>query len=450
MEEQLFKQKLNKIKKVITQSYESSYYSNLYRNLDFDFINQLTYDNFKKIPVLTKDIYNRNKFYMLTKKDLNLDNYYNFNDYNAKREYLNTNGYLLKVTSGSTGIPLEVIKSYSDNRNDYITLNLYRHKISNYDFKGLFLWIWPVNPLIRKLFYANDVSDNYININNNGYQYMLYDHSEINFELLYQFILKNNFEWITSSPSVLASFSDFLLDNNYIVSDIQYIECHSEYLYEWQIEKIKNAFNVYPTSIYSSNEIQFIGGLCSKEKLHLFSNCFVEFLDNEVGNKEICITSLNYFDIPIIRYKLGDCGDWDKDQDCNCEFINHPKFKLKQYRTNDYIVSKYGQHLEPFIITDSIVYISNFLGLKLTKYRVIQKWYDNFEYCFSKELIIDTDKINYHLEKYLSELLKYKVYIIVTFKDFNTLTYHGNKYKYFEVDKILLENHSNNHKNTQV
>lgn len=444
MEEILFNQSYRGIKKVIDKSANAEFYSKIYKEVGINLTKDFSYDVFKKIPMLTKDIYNKNKFSMMTSNIFNAEEYLNLDsNFSAKREYLNNKGLQLKVTSGSTGTPVEVIKSNSDNANDYLSLSYYRRKFTSYNFKGKFLWIWPVNPLTRKFFYSEEDVEEYIKINQHGYQYMLYEHSESRFEMLYKIMLREGFEWITSSPSVISNFSEYLLKNGFKICNIKYIECHSEYLYTWQRALIIKAFGVDPISIYSSNEIQFIGGMCSQERYHLFlKNCFVEFVDAHNGSKEICITSLNYFDIPIIRYKLGDCGEWDTKQQCLCKLDRLPTFKLKGFRTNDFVISPSGLSLEPFIITDSIVLLRHSFNLNISKYRVEQKRYDFFEYLFSTEMAsnVNEDMVDY-LQGYLSRLLKYKVKVSIKCVDFCNINYDGKKFRYFEVDQKLIKNH---------
>lgn len=42
-------------------------------------------------------------------------------------------------------------------------------KLSSYNLKRKFLWIWPVNPLTRKFFYTKEAMQEFIKINEHGY-----------------------------------------------------------------------------------------------------------------------------------------------------------------------------------------------------------------------------------------------------------------------------------------
>ena len=436
-EKDLFECRRNSIKKVLYKALETDYYRKKLKNINIDGI---TYDEFKKIPTLNKQTLNFNMLGMLTSKYKYFDSeFYRNLPYNQKRKYLEKNGLELKVTSGSTGSPIEVIKSKEDINRDYITLNWYRRKLTTYDFKGRFIWIWPVNPLIRSYFYPDAETNVFWDVNNYGTQYMLYSYSEENLKILYEYIVENKVEWLTSSPNALVNFIDYMEKNSIQIDTIKYIECHSEYLYDWQKEKIIQAFNCEVVSIYSSNEMQFIGGTCKCGHMHLFdSSCFMELLDNRHGGKDVYITSLNYLDIPIIRYKLGDCGEWENEQ--QCRLLNNKKiFLLKKYRENDYIVGLNGKKYEPFIITDSIVFLMNSFNLSIDLYRVKQVDINRFEYYFDESVhVFDLDECKKVLENYLESVLNYTIVVDIYKTPIKEFTYDGSKFRYFEVDSELL------------
>lgn len=438
MEEQLFKKSYSHIKKILKKAYESKYYRKLLDeagiNPDADF----EYKDFKRIKVTTKNDYNKNKFDMFTDSvcGFSKEEYQKIRDGNEKDLYLEKYGFVLKVTSGSTGQPLEVLKSSKDIDKDYLSLNIQRRRLTNYDFSDKFMWIWPVNPYTIKYFNMNCNVNTPRKINKYGYQFFLYEHSDENMNKLYQALIDNHCKWMTSSPSVLYKLAEYIEKSKLKAPVLKYIECHSEKMYDWQKNKIVEIFGVTPINIYSSNEIQFMGAVCGKGRLHLFSNtCFVEFIDSKKeGIKEICVTSLNYTDLPIIRYKLGDCGDWDMDTECDCSLHNYPLAKLNGFRVNDFLITKNQTLMEPFVIVDSIYFIACDLGLEIKQYKVIQRTYDRFDYYLPKKVIgTNKDNIEDYGEKYLECVLKYSVTINVKpFEDEGSLV-SGMKYRYFEV-----------------
>lgn len=437
-----FNNNKNKIYKVIEKAWNTQYYKGILKNIgihDINDIYKLEYENYCQLPIMTKKCLNDNKFQMLENGKFIGFNYdvYREVPYSNKRKYLKSNGLELRVTSGSTGEPIEVLKSKADLQRDYVMLNWYRRKITNYDFKGKFLWIWPVNALIRKYFYSDEEIDKWWIVNKYGVQYMLYEHSDMNFYEIYKYIVENDVEWITSSPTALVNFVDFLVKNQYSIKSVKYIECHSEYLYEWQKEIIKAAFNSEIVSIYSSNEVQFIGGTIQKGVTHVFEkSCFLELEDRKDTSSSVVVTSLNYLDIPVLRYQLGDCAEWVNEEKIIYGF-DSPTMELKKYRENDYIVMRNNNRMEPFVITDSVVILGNELDIEIKKYKVIQEDYDRFVYFFDGIALCYIEKCRKILSEYLSALLRQDVIIDIRIVSFKELTYLGKKYKYFELgDKL--------------
>ena len=438
MEELLFNKSYLRIKKVLKKAYEAPYYKELLDEAGINPEDDFNYEKFKKIRITSKNEFNEHKYDMFTNSvnDFSMEEYCRIEDGDEKALYLEDRGLSLKVTSGSTGQPLEVFKSFKDMDKDYLSLNIQRRRLTDYDFSGKFMWIWPVNPYTARYFNISCDVNQAREVNKYGYQYFLFEHSDENMRKLYIALREYNCEWMTSSPSVLYKLAEYIQKSGADSLKLKYIECHSEKLYDWQKEKIFEVFGVTPVSIYSSNEIQFMGAVCENGKLHIFSNtCFVEFIDSKKeGTKEICVTSLNYMDVPVIRYKLGDCGDWDMDGDCGCELHKYPAVKLSGFRTNDFLVTKYGTLMEPFVIVDSIYFLHCDMGVEIKQYKVIERDYDVFDYYLPSILIMENTKMIEEFEKnYLEFVLKYPVTVNVKPFEEEVAMTSGMKYRYFEV-----------------
>lgn len=438
MEEKNFNKEKGKIMRILRNAFKAKYYQQCFSELNLDLSRDITYEEFKKIPVMDKNNYNANKFDLVTLNtdDFDRDYYFSLSKGNEKQEYLQRFKLRYMTTSGSTGQPLEVLKGYNDEYMDYFTLNYYRKKMSNYNFKGAFVWIWPENPIMRQ-FLNGDMNGTelkkYRIENRYGYKYFMHEHSDKNFKDLYDFICEKKCEWVTSSPSLLYKLACYIQEKQFNYIEFQYIECHSEKLYDWQKEKIEEVFKCKPVSIYSSNEIQFMAGMCENEHLHMFSKgCFIEFMENN-GIKEVCVTSLNYFDVPIIRYKLGDCGDWCYDEQCDSRLGKLPSFVLNGTRVNDLLTTKSGTIMEPFVITDSVHLLCNRFGLEIKQHKIKQLSPDSFAFYFSKR-DLDSSNIEYRffLQDYLTKLLGYEVNVtIAEIEDLKELN-DGRKFRYFE------------------
>ena len=438
MEEKLFAKSYSSIKRVLKKAYKSHYYKMLLDEAGINPDEDFTYEDFKRIRITTKNEFNKNKFDMFTDSisDFSEEEYQKIENGEEKDLYFEKYGLILKVTSGSTGQPLEVLKSTNDMNRDYLALSMQRRRLTDYDFSGKFMWIWPINPYTIKYFNMSCDVNGVREVNKHGYQFFLYEHSNENMYKLYHSIIDNDCEWLTSSPSVLFKLAEYIEGSGLKPLNLKYIECHSEKMYDWQKDKITEVFGVTPVSMYSSNEIQFMGAVCDKGKLHIFSNtCFVEFIESrKEGTKEICVTSLNYTDIPVIRYKLGDCGDWDMTEECNCRLHKYPTVKLSGFRTNDFLVTKNETLMEPFVIADSIYFVTCDLKLEIKQYKVVERKYDLFEYYLPRVIIErNKDAIEVYVRNYLEYILKYPVTVTVKpFEDEISLIM-GMKYRYFEV-----------------
>ena len=439
IEKELFKKNYKKIKKVLECADTTSYYHALFVDAGIDLSGEITYEDFSRIAKTEKKTYEKNKYGMISNrmKGYDLDEMKNLEGIDKRYQYFKKNGIHSKTTSGSTGQPLEVLKSMKDEFRDYVNLNYYRRKMTNYDFSGQFVQIWPVNRAVFKTFFPNDEPgpNMYARINDNGYRYSLCEHSKENLKDLYDFIIEKECEWITSPPTVLYKLADLIEENRLAIPNIKYIECHSEKLYDWQKDKIIKVFNCDITSIYSSNEVMFMAGGCKNGKMHLFDkSCFMEIIPDEHGNNEIVVTSLNYFDIPVIRYKLGDCGKWIENQECGCELSDSYAFEIYGFRKNDYIKTESGV-MEPFVIADSIYNLSYNNGVKIKEYRVVQTDYNKFCFYIAKDFVESNKSLE--IKKSLTDFLnlgleREDIDVELRVFDLDESTYFSRKFRYFE------------------
>ncbi len=436
IEEELFEQYYKKIKKVLDYADSSEYYHNLFVDAGIDLSKKITYEEFKKIPKTEKNIYEKNKYGMVTKK-LKLFEREKVNqiiNLDERLKYFRECGIRSKVTSGSTGQPLEVLKGNKDIFRDYVVLNENRKKITDYDFSGSFVQIWPVNEAIFRKYRPEDEFTEYVTLNERGYMFLLCEHSEENLMRLYHFLFEKKCEWITSSPTVLYKLAKIIVEKKLDIPNIKYTECHSEKLYDWQKEMIYEAFKCDISSIYSSNEVQFIAGQCKCGRMHLFEKaCFMEIVPDENGHDEILLTSLNYCEIPMIRYKIGDCGKWYGEQACDCEFKSYRSFELYGFRKNDYIKTCQGD-LEPFLIADSVFALAHESRIDIRSYRAVQTEYNKFVFYIPQENIeAEGDFVKTKIEEFLKVgLQRDDIEVLIERFDLDDTTHFGRKFRYFE------------------
>lgn len=408
IEQKQFEQQKKSIRKILEISERSQYYSEIYKknNICISAIN--CYEDFCKIPILTKSDLNENKFDMVTRQSSKMDrNTYDAlaDDFLSKKEYLLNNGFYLKITSGSTGMPVEILKSKDDLRREYIGLNFGRRKYVDLRTMGAYVWIWPANRFVRKVFY-NDTTSHVYAENGYGYKYMMEEYSDESFEELTYFIIAHDIRWITAPPSMLYYYASFL-DQKRIHLPLRYIECHSEKLYSWQEENIERVFGVKPVSVYSSNEIQFMGISSGDEAMQILtSNVFIELLPTETNRYRVIATSLACYDLPIIRYDLGDCAKYtDHDMDT-------PYIMLEGYRNNDYLVTANGKKYEPFVLCDLIMLLKAKFNVEIAEYVIYQNDYCNLTFYFQDKIL-----------SFIVAMPNFKRFIIDYLREVTSITY---------------------------
>lgn len=434
IEELEFEKNKNAICKVLDYALKSDFYSRLYEENGILADNIQSYEDFKKIPCISKSDYCKNRVRMISdsrKRDA-LPKDERLIDHNCNsRKLYEQNGFYIKITSGSTGKPVEVIKGQSDIRREYIGLNFARKMNLGKLPTGNYVWIWPANPEIRRFFYADSTVSVYRD-SKYGYKYMMPEYSDVTFRDLYSFIIENDISWITAPPSMLCLFAEYLNINKLKIR-FSYIECHSEKLFRWQSKRISETFECVPVSVYSSNEIQFIGMTCKCGKMHLIpNNAFVEIIDDEQGKNQVVVTSLSAYELPIIRYRIGDLGEWDE-VPCSCNGTS-PVLEIKGYRKNDYLETEDGRRIEPFLISDLIVLINNLYEADIEEYTVKQMDWKSLLLYLKKDAI---EKIKNHSE-ILSYIIQYfentiQITFDIRFEDIDKLREQTGtrKYKYF-------------------
>lgn len=440
--EREFKKNEKRIKEILKIAFSTKYYGELLRKSGITEVAQIdtmTYNDFSVIPITSKNEYDENKFDMFAFGADNFDKeyYQSLTTGDEKKKYVEAFKIRVHITSGSTGQPLEVFKTYKDYAKDYLMLNINRMRLTDYQFKGKFIWIWPINKVIQKYLAPDSEFAIVREVNKYGYMYCFYEHSDKNFCALYDYIVKNDFEWVTSSPTLLCNFIKYINRKGLPTLSFKYIECHSEKLHDWQKEIITKAFGVVPVSIYSSNEVQFMGAAC-EQYLHIFNNtCFVEFIENDYGRSDLVVTSLNYTDIPILRYQLGDCGRYINKMECDCMLKEFPIIELDGFRSNDFIRGAHGELIEPYVITDAIYLISKKYKISIKQYKVKQIANDIFEFYFEKEHANNESfviKCVSFLKEILESVLGYETTVIIKDIELDESLFYGNKYKYFEVN----------------
>lgn len=244
--------------------------------------------NFSKINVLTKDI--------IRKEGRNLYS----NDYKKRRPYFNTSG-------GSTGEPVKLIQDrhYSDWNiaNKIFIKSVYGQEVGAREMR-----LWGSE---------RDIIEGRESIKN-IFRNWLYNRKDFNsFRFNKEKLLScledwNRFKpgWVESYVQSAEEFCKFVRDNNYILHSPKGILVSAGKLYPETALNIKNVTNTKIIDRYGSREVGDIAFSCQGDytKLHvcMWNNLVESLQDAKKGVGMACVTNLNNYSMPLIRYKIGD------------------------------------------------------------------------------------------------------------------------------------------------
>lgn len=143
-------------------------------------------------------------------------------------------------------------------------------------------------------------------------------------ELIQHDLLQFTPSYLKVFPSALYGFTEFCLENNLSVPRVKAIMSTGEILYPGQRKLFEDTFHCPVIDMYGSREVGNTSCECEAHKgMHIaMETSVVEFIkDNkpvEFGEEgEMLITDLTNFGFPLIRYAINDYGVPMKD-DCSC------------------------------------------------------------------------------------------------------------------------------------
>ncbi len=348
----------------------------------------LSYDEFKKIPILTKEII-RNQSNVLVNP--------NFQQINE----------VIKNTSGgSTGEPLTFFRTkeqgYYGIANYYLALH--QNGINIFD-SSVDLWgaerdMYNTNSKfdIRSLFY------NKITLNT----FVLSD------EIMNTYIHRLNKikpKFIKAYVHSIYEISKYITKHNIKIQFKPVIHCTTGPLYPEMRSEIVNAFNdavVY--NFYGSREVSAIATEIKEQEgmFVLYDNVFIEILDKndqqvKKGEEgEVVVTTLNNFYMPLLRYKIGDRAIKGDD-------LNFGTLKL------DAVVGRtLGMiHREDGFKIDGQFFTSLFFGKKgIKNFQLIQKTILELELRIVKSDSYDPEELNSIINRIKKEMVGAEIKII--------------------------------------
>lgn len=360
-----------KLKRVLTHAYHnSSYYQEVFDEIGLHPSSSELTERMKDIPILDKQTFRKNIHKIKSRQPLS--------KIDSRR------------TSGSTGVPLNILKS----RKDFgrIRARLWRyyswHNIHIGDLQARFLG----HPVTFKSKLIEDIQDIALNKMRLDPVYM----NERTMSKFYKSMCKKRPKYIYGYPSAIHQFSLFLQDAKPHPSELclHSVICTGETLQNQHKETIEKIFNCKAINEYGCSEVGIIAFPCEHNRMHLScDDLYIEIVkDDRIHDKtlgRIVVTELYNYDVPSIRYEIGDMCSLEVRDDCPCN-RGLPYVERIQGRSSELIKLKDGRYMHSEIFhyfSDAIVEKHD----HVKHFRVSQMGIDDFkveivtERHFSKE-----------------------------------------------------------------
>jgi len=321
------------------------FYSNTLRDLD---CNNVTLDQFSKLPILTKDLIRANGPALITNQFKHPGGEINMHEFH---------------TSGSTGTPMKV---YRGTRNIIYTraISLHYHLTHKRDFD-----LSNVN-IITSGSYGLNAGNWVSNIKTGpGYKIPISERSSVIFDHL----IKLQPHYIQTHPSTLKRLIDISIEKGRKLDSLCEVRTFGELL-EPNIKQACNEhWQVPVANNYSSEEIATMAISCpDSDHFHVISDSVhIEVVDKkgdpcapgEVGR--ILVTRLKNLAMPLIRYEVGDMGALG--EACSCG-RSTPVLTCIEGRVRNLVVLPDGDTFHPVFDEAAMLAIA-----PIKRYQVVQK-----------------------------------------------------------------------------
>ena len=347
-EEQISELQWKKIKDIIEFAYlNNDFYHNHFDKNDIHPQDINSWDDFLKIPFLTKDDIRSNANDLISK--------------NYQKENMHH-----KRTGGSTGVPVHL---YVDN----LAMNFKRAAVHRHNswakyhqgMKRAALWGDTDKELsFKEKFYLN-VYDRTIYL----------DTLKMDDAYLFEFVKKlKAFQprSLIGHGHSLYYFAKFILDNK--ISGIKFdgIISTAETLFDNERKVIEQLFGDVLYDRYGCEELSIIASECEKhEGMHINAEgLYVEVLDSDENNPgELVITDLVNRGMPFIRYKIGDMATIFE-KPCSCG-RGLPRLKKVYGRVTDILHTPEGKKISGVSILDTfVIHIKGFKQVQIIQDKV--------------------------------------------------------------------------------
>jgi phenylacetate-CoA ligase len=342
--EQIEKYQMDQISKLLSHAYNNvPYYKNLFDEIHLAPGDVRNFQDFKKIPFITKEIIRENLY------DLKAINYPE-----DSFEYV--------TTGGSTGVPLGLYYQRGVSRAiEWAFMKSLWDRVG-YRFRDKCV-------VLRGNAVKSEIRDKSWDYSLFGRWLILssFNMDADNLPNYVEVIRKFEPKFIQAYPSAITILAKFMKENDIKpFPTVKAILCGSENMYEWQRELLEKTFQCRIYSWYGHTEMAVLAGECEfSSYYHLFPEYGYTEIVGEDGDVlrngpkvgEIVATSFNNFSFPLIRYRTMDLAV-PTDVFCSCG----RKCRLLERvegRMQDLIVTKdnrlitltaliFSQHFEAF------------------------------------------------------------------------------------------------------
>jgi len=343
-----------KLKKLLLHAYTNvPYYHRILPEAGVIKNGEVHLENFDKIPILTKKIIRKEGENLYSK------------DYKSRNPYENTSG-------GSTGEPVKFIQD-----KQYWQMNIankiYFNRLLGKDVGESEINLWgSERDIFRNTLSLKQKITNFL------YNRTFLNAFKVNDDKLKKFVSEINrvkpvSMWVyVESIDLLARFIE---DTDLKVHAPKCIITTAGTLFPEIRETVETVFDCPVYNQYGSREVGPIAVECEyKQGLHCFPWSQKLELIGEGELKDIIVTDLTNYSMPLIRYEIGDIGESSNSQTCKC---GRPTlfFKYIKGRITDIFINKKGTAIYGAYFRHAL------FGVEwVKKYQIVQKDYDHIVY----------------------------------------------------------------------
>jgi phenylacetate-CoA ligase len=395
---ELEKFQLKRLKQLLKHAYDNvPFYHEMFKKLGFKPESFLNVKDLNKLPILTKEIVNKN-FNTLYAK-------------NYSKEKL-----IQSYTSGSTGTPM---KFYINSRWQACNMAAaYRAwSWAGYEPGDKMLYLWGAHSDFSGTSKMDRIRESLRRI-----KYL--DAFNLTDENMARYTKVLNMfkpKIINTYASAIFLFSEYLKKEGIDFIHPKAILTTAEMLYAHQRKSIEITFNCKIFDYYSGRDTSLQAAECSEHNGYHMSieNAVVEFIkeNNSVSPGEtgkLILTDLCNYAMPLIRYEIGDLGS-PSDEGCSCG-RHLPLMKSIKGRIFDYIITPEGKQI-PGEYFHCLIIDLNIQCIK--EFQIVQKTINKLTVYILKnqnEKINDVDRFITQIQKDVGERVEIELLYVSSIK----------------------------------